>query len=126
MGVCVECCRTYEQVVASRSYSAKLPRRTKAAQQQKPQSAVQAATAAKQKNAAGTPAAADTSSSTAADWLQEQSQQQQQQQLEGQESDCDDPFKEQPILPITWVSYKEGNSSRFLLWVGGQAAGQVS
>jgi hypothetical protein len=38
----------------------------------------------------------------------------------------DDPFAEQPVLPVTWLSYKGQGSSTFLVWVAGQAAGQVS
>jgi hypothetical protein len=37
----------------------------------------------------------------------------------------EDPFAEQPVLPVTWLSYKGQGSSSFLVWVAGQGAGQV-
>lgn len=46
-------------------------------------------------------------------------------QLQQETSELDDdPFAEQPVLPVTWLSYK--GSSSFLVWVAGQGAGQVS
>jgi hypothetical protein len=41
-------------------------------------------------------------------------------------ADSDDSNAEQPVLPVTWLSYKGQGSSTFLVWVAGQAAGQVS
>jgi hypothetical protein len=37
-----------------------------------------------------------------------------------------DPFAEQPVLPVTWLSCQGQGSSTFLVWVAGQSAGQVS
>jgi hypothetical protein len=44
---------------------------------------------------------------------------------EASESD-EDTFAEQPMLPVTWLSYKGPDSRSFLVWVAGQGAGQVS
>jgi hypothetical protein len=62
----------------------------------------------------------------------------QQQQLEGDATvssslepassalpEADDPCEDQPNLPITRVCYSDGDNSKFRLWVGGAAAGQV-
>lgn len=105
-------CRTYEQSVVSRCYKAKVPNQ----------------------QSHGTLCQGETQpSSCAADDITSQ-----QQQLEGDAinsyalnytssamPEADDPSEDQPHLPITCISYLGSDNSKFRLWLGGPAAGQV-
>lgn len=117
VAVCWCACRTFEQSVPSRTYTVKLPRQRQQLQHTQQQlkqqlnaddskaSDLQASAAELQANSVDAGAAAA-------------------QLQQGTSELDDDPFAEQPVLPVTWLSYK--GSSSFLVWVAGQGAGQVS
>lgn len=112
---------------------AKLPSRLKTSQQRNQQAQFTKPVCADQLEEATGTQAADAMAQSAADGsianmaANTQQELSQLQQLQpGAEESYSNLLQEQPILPVTWVSYKGDGSSRFRLWVGGQAAGQVN
>eukprot|EP00879_Flechtneria_rotunda_P013428 GHRR01014020.1.p1 GENE.GHRR01014020.1~~GHRR01014020.1.p1 ORF type:complete len:509 (+),score=176.89 GHRR01014020.1:1264-2790(+) len=128
----IDTTRTYEQPADTRTYTVQMPwqqkvRSTTSQRQQQQQLFQQQHLEQKQQESEQPSRAADGSEAAQISTQAEKQQQQAPQspaQMAPSEEDVD-PFQKTPVLPITWLQHKEGSSDRFMLWVGGSAAGQV-